>query len=73
MNIENENMPDVGNDGDDAPGTDGPVWLEACRREEAIRELLSRSNGERLKMSDVEEVALELGVSRARGCKRPAT
>ena len=24
-------------------------------------------------MSDVEEVALELGVSRARGCKRPAT
>jgi putative transposase len=64
MNIKNENMPDVGDD-DDAPGSDGPVWLEACRREEAIRELLNRSNGERLKMSDVEEVASELGISRA--------
>ena len=65
MNIKNENVPTVG-DGDDAPaGFDGPVWLEACRREEAIRELLSRSDGERLKMNDVEEVALELGVSRA--------
>lgn len=31
----------------------------------AIRELLSRSTGARLKMSDVEEVALELGVSPA--------
>ena len=65
MNIENENMPDVGDDGDDASGSDGPVWLEACRREEAIRGLLSRSKGEQLKVSDVEEVALELGVSRA--------
>lgn len=65
MNIKNENMPDVGDGDDDAPGSDGPVWLEACRREEAIRELLNRSNGERLKMSDVEEVASELGISRA--------
>ena len=65
MNIKNENVRAVGDDGDDAAGPDDPVWLEACRREEAIRELLSRSNGERLKMSDVEEVALELGISRA--------
>ena len=35
------------------------------RREETIRKLLGRSEGERLKMGDVEEVALDLGVSRA--------
>jgi putative transposase len=46
-------------------GSDGPGWREACRRDEAIRELVSRSDGKRLKMGDVEEVALELGVSRA--------
>src|SRR5215471_7827903 len=46
-------------------GSGGPGWPEACRREEAIRKLLGRSDGERLKVGDVEEVALELGVSRA--------
>jgi putative transposase len=65
MNIKNENMPVGGDDADNASGSGDPGWLEACRREEAIRKLLSRSEGERLKMGDVEEVALELGVSRA--------
>jgi hypothetical protein len=46
-------------------GSTSPEWLEACRREEAIRELLSRPDGERLKLTDVEEVALDRGVSRA--------
>jgi putative transposase len=57
----------VGDDGDDADASegDGPEWLEACRREEAIRELLGRSDRERLKLTDVEEVALDLGISRA--------
>ena len=64
MNIKNENA--IGDDErDNAAGSDGPGWLEACRREEAIRKLLGRSDGERLKVGDVEEVALELGVSRA--------
>jgi putative transposase len=40
-------------------------WLEGCRREEAIRALLKRHNGERLQVSDVEDVAWELGISRA--------
>jgi putative transposase len=61
MDIKIENI--VGDDGDSAPGSAG--WLEACRREEAIRKLLGRSEGRRLKMGDVEDVALELGVSRA--------
>src|SRR5262249_54750169 len=54
-----------GDEGDNASGSGGPGWPEACRREETIRKLLGRSEGERLKMGDVEEVALELGVSRA--------
>ena len=65
MNIKNENKPVGGDEGDNASGSGGPGWPEACRREETIRKLLGRSEGERLKMGDVEEVALELGVSRA--------
>ncbi len=63
MNIKNENASSPG----DADATDlnDPRWLEACRREEAIRELLKRSTGERLKGNDVEDLALELGISRA--------
>jgi hypothetical protein len=44
---------------------DDSRWLEACRREEAVRKLLSRSQGKRLKMADVRGVALELAVSQA--------
>lgn len=62
MNIKIENKP-VG--GQDEAEPDDLVWLEACQREEAIRELLRRSGGRRLKTGDVEEAALELGVSRA--------
>ena len=40
MNIKNENMPVGGHDGDHASGSGSPGWLEACRREEAIRKLL---------------------------------
>ena len=65
MNIKNENKPVGGDEGDNASGSGGPGWPEACRREETIRKLLGRSEGERLKMGDVEEVALELGDSRA--------
>jgi hypothetical protein len=65
MNIKNENKPVGGDEGDNASGSGGPGWPEACRREETIRKLLGRSEGERLKMGDVEEVALELGVSPA--------
>ena len=43
---------------------DDPVWKEACRREEAIRELLRRYP-ERLTVAAVEDVAWELGLSRA--------
>jgi hypothetical protein len=64
MSFKNENMRALGDDAD-ASGVDSPEWLEACRREEAIRELLSRSDGERLDPTDVEEVALDLEVSRA--------
>ena len=64
-NIKNENKPVGGDEGDNASGSGGPGWPEACRREETIRKLLGRSEGERLKMGDVEEVTLELGVSRA--------
>jgi hypothetical protein len=63
MNIKNENMPAVGDDGDNASSSGGPGWLEACRREEAIRKLLGRSEGDRLNMGDVDEAALELGES----------
>src|SRR5271165_3470446 len=65
MNIKNENKPVSGDDGDNASDSEGPGWLEACRREEAIRKLLGRADGRRLKMGDVEDVALDLGVSRA--------
>ena len=41
-----------------------PGWIEACRREEAIRALLSR-HPDRLKRQAVEGVAWELGLSRA--------
>jgi len=37
---------------------------DGCRREEAIRSLLKRHGDKRLTISDVEEVAWELGVSR---------
>ncbi len=41
------------------------AWLEGCRREEAISGLLERHGEKRLSIADVEEVAWELGVSRA--------
>src|SRR5271154_1724131 len=41
------------------------AWLEGCRREEAIRGLLERHGDRRLSIPDVDEVAWELGVSRA--------
>jgi len=40
-----------------------PAWEEACRREEAIRELLRR-HPEGLTYAALDEVASELGVSR---------
>jgi putative transposase len=43
---------------------DDPAWIEACRREEAIRDLLRR-HPDRLKNRAVEDVAWELGLSRA--------
>lgn len=49
----------------DPPEPDDPRWLEACRREAAVRELLRRSPGERLNLRDIEDVALDLQVSRA--------
>ena len=41
------------------------AWLEGCRREEAISSLLERHGDKRLSMTDVDEVAWELGVSRS--------
>ena len=41
------------------------AWLEGCRREEAISGLLERHGDKRLSIKDVDEVAWELGVSRA--------
>ena len=41
------------------------AWLEGCRREEAISGLLERHGDKRLSMTDVDEVAWELGVSRS--------
>ena len=41
------------------------AWLEGCRREEAISGLLVRHGDKRLSIADVDEVAWELGVSRA--------
>lgn len=43
---------------------DRPGWDEACRREAAIRNLLNR-HPKRLKVAAVDDVAWELGVSRA--------
>jgi len=43
---------------------DDPAWIEACRREEAIRDLLDRKPGRR-KTRSAEDVAWELGLSRA--------
>ena len=43
---------------------DDPTWKEACRREEVIRDLLRR-HPERLTVRAVEDVAWELGLSRA--------
>src|SRR5215831_2367853 len=54
MNIKNENKSVGGDEGDNASGCGGPGWPEACRREETIRKLLGRSEGERLKMGGVE-------------------
>ena len=47
----------------DAPAENDPVWTEACRREEAIRDLLRRYPG-RMTKSAVEDVAWDLGLSR---------
>ena len=41
------------------------AWLEGCRREEAISGLLERHGDKRLSIADVDEIAWELGVSRA--------
>jgi putative transposase len=62
MGAKSENLPS--ND-DDPLRSEESGWLEACHREAAIRELLGRSDGRRLKMGDVEETALQLGVSQA--------
>src|SRR5271166_3788548 len=43
---------------------DDPAWIEACRREEAIRDLLLR-HPDRPKKRAVADVAWELGLSRA--------
>jgi putative transposase len=66
MDTKNENI-DVEADAasDNTSEAEERSWLEACRREEAVRKLLKRHEGERLKISDVEDVAWELGVSRA--------
>lgn len=42
---------------------DDPAWIEACRREEAIRDLL-RCYPDRMTRRAVEEVAWQLGLSR---------
>jgi len=61
MNIKNENKPVGGDEGDNASGSGGPGWPEARHREQTIRKLLGRSEGERLRR----RVALGLGLSRA--------
>ena len=48
----------------DGVAEDDLAWTEACRREEAIRTLLLR-HPDRLKRQAVEDVAWELGLSRA--------
>ena len=58
MNIKNENKPVGGDEGDNASGSGGPGWLEACRREETIRKLLGRSEGERLKIASTNSLRL---------------
>jgi putative transposase len=42
---------------------DDPAWIEACRREEALRDLMRRYPG-RMTRRAVEDVASELGLSR---------
>jgi len=48
----------------DESAENDPAWVEACRREEAIRDLLRR-HPDRMTSSAVEGVAWELGLSRA--------
>lgn len=48
----------------DESDEDRPGWDEACRREAAIRDLINRYP-ERLRVTAVDDVAWELGVSRA--------
>jgi putative transposase len=48
----------------DENAEDRPGWVEACRREAAIRDLLDR-HPKRLRLAAVDDVAWELGVSRA--------
>ena len=50
--------------GEAGVGDDEPDWDEACRREEAIRDLLRR-HPHRLTHAAVDEVAGQLGLSRA--------
>jgi putative transposase len=47
----------------DEPSENDPAWMEACRREEAIRDLLRRYP-RRMTKRAVEDVAWELGLSR---------
>src|SRR5271165_5454600 len=47
----------------DDPAEKDPAWMEACRREEAIRDLLRRYP-RRMTKRAVEDVAWELGLSR---------
>ena len=53
---------------EDSPPEGGPAQRrreEGCRREEAIRSLLQRYDGKRLTIDAVEDIALELDVSRS--------
>jgi putative transposase len=53
---------------EDSPPEGGPAHRrreEGCRREEAIRSLLQQYDGKRLTIDAVEEIALELDVSRS--------
>jgi hypothetical protein len=62
MNINSDNF-GAGSEG--GAESNDPNWLEARRREEAMRKLLNRSKGKRLKMAEVQGVAFDLGVSQA--------
>ncbi len=66
VDTKNENINDEAHAaGDELSEAKEHSWQEGCRREEVVRELLKRHKGERLKISDVEDVAWELGISRA--------